>query len=99
MSVRAYRITNIEWEDDPTFNLWRDEWIMDNIHIRGLDEDGGGLGTVYLNDVKDAIKKLEEEIAENEDKQPTEDQTYYMDALKKMVEQAGDSEEIQYMCY
>jgi len=41
MSIRAYRINNIELEKDPTFNLWHDEEIRNFLYSEGCFETFG----------------------------------------------------------
>lgn len=62
MSVRAYRITSLEYEDDPTFNLWHDILVMkllEGFINRQLNEENG-IFEINETEIKEAIKKLEE---------------------------------------
>lgn len=102
MSVRAYKIITLETEDSSTFNLWRDDFIVDNVGYTGdLDDGGSGIIEVWEGDVKQAIKNFEEYWDEynGEDKTP-EDKKNYKAILRKMLKDTKDSGGYaQYQCF
>ena len=61
MSVRAYRVNNIEWENESTFNVWHHTSLVDffNEHdefSHSLSEDSVGLTEVSLALLKSTAK-------------------------------------------
>ena len=89
MSVRAYRVVKIVQDDEPTFNLWHDEKIMELLDVtslEGLTENGG---LIELEE-----EKIEEALATpNLDKKTEE-------TLKKMLVQANeDGGYVKYYCF
>lgn len=92
MSVRAYRrLTAPVLADAPTFNLWREQEVLD--FLLGLEStwerlDDGGSFEVYLSELKPALKSA---------KIPREAKRA-LQADIKAVEAAGE-DYIFYECY
>lgn len=83
MSVRAYRIVEIIKEDEPTFNLWRDEKIMDLLNVQVSE----GLLQVEQEQIEKAIATpdLDKETLET-----------LGTMLKQAIEDGGT---VEYLCY
>lgn len=93
MSVRAYKIKKIEWEEDPSFNVWLDDDIMDMIsqEIRNtLDEGGGGFMEISIEKIKEVIEDLKKN-GEPERAEPLQRDV-------KEAEKEGDVY-VKYMCF
>lgn len=64
MSVRAYRVNKLEWENRATFNLWHDkeiiEWLENNTSFYdGLNSDcSSGITELSISDIERMIKDL-----------------------------------------
>lgn len=60
MSVRAYKIIEVIREDEPAFNCWHDDYIMD---IANLDRYNDG-GTIELerSALEELLKEAEKEL-------------------------------------
>jgi hypothetical protein len=59
MSVRAYRINHIDFQDDPSFNLWHDESLMQFLAGRAnISEDRIGVDVEVLEKVVNKAKEL-----------------------------------------
>ena len=61
MSVRAYRINQIDHEKDSSFNLWHDEELTDFFEKNGLFEtltEGSGITELSIEILEEALKKL-----------------------------------------
>jgi len=58
MSVRAYRVNKLEWENRATFNLWHDkeiiEWLENNTSFYdGLNSDcSSGITELSISDIE-----------------------------------------------
>lgn len=91
MSVRAYKIITQELNDRPTFNLWRDEDLIDFFQREGvlspLDESGG-----YLELPVSTIKKALKEVEWMED-------DYRKKQFEEDIEGLDDLDSVKYMCY
>lgn len=92
MSVRAYRVNEIKTENNPSFNLWHDEKLMDYLEsstgfYNQLNQDANGIGGLELEELEEAVKlDLEPET---------------MEALKADIawlKKNGDTY-IEYYCY
>lgn len=64
MSVRAYRVNKIETENNASFNMWRDEKLMDffedNSSVwNGLNDDGNGYIEIEVQAIEKALKEFE----------------------------------------
>lgn len=63
MSVRAYRIIKKEIADQPSFNLWHDDELIDFFKDNGeynesLNDNGGGEIEVSISALKKALKEF-----------------------------------------
>lgn len=87
MSVRAYRITTLEYEDCETFNLWHDDELMTLLPYctQTLNEDGCGYIEFSLEELQDALKEAKQERTQS--------------ILKKMIEDAHKTGWVQYCCF
>ena len=97
MSVRAYKITKLEWEKNETFNLWHNTTLMNIIgHLiyDQLDKDGCGICEISEDEIKEAIQTLEDlEYSEKEKKETKK-------ILEKMLEQAKQNDGyVMYYCF
>lgn len=55
MSIRAYKIISIK-ADDPTFNVWNDEFIMDKLPMHEYSDGYGTISSIYIE--KESIQNL-----------------------------------------
>ncbi len=63
MSVRAYRINKINYENEETFNLWHDEELTDFFEKEGLFEtlnEGSGITELSVETLKNALKEIKD---------------------------------------
>lgn len=88
MSIRAYKVKNIEWESSPTFNINHDEAVMDIVGMDSLDMDCCGLLDVSLEKLEACL--VSSAVAEDTKQDIRKD---ILEAKKK-----GD-EYIQYYCF
>ena len=63
MSIRAYRIIKKEIADQPSFNLWHDDELIDFFknngkYSEGLNDNGGGEIEVSIPALKKALKEF-----------------------------------------
>jgi len=61
MSVRAYRVNQIDFEDSESFNLWHDRKLMDFLDgeydfSESLNGGGSGMVELPIEALKEAIK-------------------------------------------
>ena len=91
MSVRAYRVTKIEHEQDNTFNLWHDDKLVDFLDsecdfFAGLTNNGTGLVEVPVEALQKAVEELEldDELRK---------------ALMKDIEACRDDSYVTYYCF
>lgn len=90
MSVRAYRVNKIDYEEYNSFNLWHDNELVDFLDREyGLYEgmsDGTGLVELPVEALEEAIKKLtlDDELVK---------------ALKRDIETCRESGYVTYYCY
>lgn len=87
MSVRAYRITKLEYDENETFNLWYDEELMSilSYSMATLNEDGSG----YMEFSKEELQEALEEATQERTKS----------ILKKMIEDAKKTGWVRYCCF
>jgi len=87
MSVRVYRITKLEHEDQATFNLWQDEEMMSILSssMETLNESGSGYIEFSKEELQEALKEAKQDSTKS--------------ILKKMIEDAKKSGWVQYCCY
>jgi len=93
MSVRAYRVKQIEFEDSNSFNLWHDRKLMDFLDREyGFSEnlnEGSGMVELPIEALKEAIKEATKlDLDENTVK-----------ALQRDIEACQDEEYITYYCF
>ena len=91
MSVRAYRITKLEYDKQPAFNLWNDEELMRFLssYMDTLDDFGSG----YL----EFSQKVLEEILEEAEEAKASKET--CDTLRQMIEDAKLTGWVKYWCF
>jgi len=90
MSVRAYRINNIDYAEENTFNLWHDTELLEFIDEKegfGANQTDGGIGEVSVETLKEILRKVKLE-------------KWVKDNIKKDIEWAkkNEKEYIQYYC-
>jgi len=94
MSVRAYKIKHIEYEEEPTFNLWHDGFIANNSVVDYSTTSGGETAEAHIQQesIQNLLKDFEKEWKEytGEDKTP-KDKKYYKEVLKKMLEDCKEN--------
>lgn len=95
MSVRAYRVNKIDWEDNPSFNLWHDYKLMAYFETQdmwdGRSDGGGGTIELPIKALKGAIKNAKKLGLDKP----------HIEAFKKDIawlKKKGE-EFIQYECY
>jgi dihydroxyacetone kinase-like predicted kinase len=102
MSVRAYKIITLEVEDSPTFNLWHDDFIMDNLSYSGeLDDGGSGIIEIYEGNVEEILENFETYWEEYQKEDKTEEnKTDYKKKLERLLEEVKESGGYGlYQCY
>lgn len=102
MSVRAYKIKTLEVEDSPTFNLWHDDFIVNNLTFSGELNDGGtGIIEISEENVKDILDNFETYWEEYEGDDKTEERkTEYKKKLERLLKETRESEGYGlYQCY
>jgi hypothetical protein len=102
MSVRAYKIITLEVENSPTFNLWRDDFIMDNLSYSGeLDDGGSGIIEIYEGNVEEILENFETYWEEYQKEDKTEEnKTDYKKKLERLLEEVKESGGYGlYQCY
>ncbi len=60
MSIRAFKIVEIKYKKDETFNLWHDENLMDFLDRKGIYEtltEGSGITEIAVKDLEEAVEK------------------------------------------
>lgn len=101
MSVRAYKITKIEYEKEPTFNLWYDTFITDNIGQQYQDEYGDtALIQIEKQQIQNLLDNFEKEWKEYQDEDKTEEnKRYYKTTLKNMLKDCNEWDYVKYICF
>lgn len=102
MSVRAYKIKTLEVEDSPTFNLWHDDFIVNNLSFSGeLDNGGTGIIEISEENVKDILENFETYWEEyKEDDKTEERKAEYKKKLRRLLKETHESEGYGlYQCY
>ena len=92
MSARAYRINYIDEQNNPSFNLWHDEKLMDFFNREdGIDSIEQGILEIPVITLEKAIKQAKELEIDEDDIQ----------VLKEDIQKAKDEHEdyIKYMVY
>ncbi len=94
MSVRAYKVITKKYEDEPTFNLWHDEKLVEFLtdetdFYSTLNDEGGGIGILEVIDIKKIIKKAKELGLDQEQ----------VDQFKKDIEGLSDDNLVEYECF
>ena len=94
MSVRAYKIIRKELEDNPSFNLWHDEKLVDylaeNTDFYGLlNDEGTGTTELEVAEIKKIIKQSKQLELDKET----------VEQLKKDIEGLNDNDWIEYECF
>jgi hypothetical protein len=88
MSIRAYKIIEIKTKDDPTFNMGQEfDWI-EGIASYGTYNESGEIQQMEFE-----TEQIRAAIAEKD--RPK----YQKDILRKILEEAGSDEYINYYCY
>ena len=94
MSVRAYRVKNINFANGESFNLWHDEKLMEFFEENGFYEtlnEGTGLTELLIETLQEAVDKAKElELDE-----------YQVKALKKDIKWGKKEgwEYVRYYCF
>jgi len=101
MSVRAYKIKTLKVENNPTFNLWHDDFIVNNLTFSGeLDNGGTGIIEVYEENVKDILDNFETYWEEYHGEDKTEERkTEYKRKLERLLKETSKEGYGQYRCY
>jgi len=62
MSVRAYRVKEIDHEQSDSFNLWHDKGLVEFLEkegcLRQLNDDLGGIMEIPVGVLKEALQKI-----------------------------------------
>jgi hypothetical protein len=93
MSVRAYKIITKEVSSQPSFNLWRDEDLIDLLKSQGeyserLSDESGGTLEFSVASIKYALKHYK-----------WEKEDYRKIQLEEDIKDLTDDEWIEYECY
>lgn len=100
MSVRAYKITKMEYNQDDTFNLWHDTEINDWLEQGGYYEgfDGNGILELQVASVKELIDYLKK-VDKTKLKKDEMYKTWIIPQLQKDIKGLDDNDFISYMCF
>lgn len=96
MSVRAYKIISLIYEDEETFNLWHDKEIVELLEIDKNYSwvfDHGGIIMITKDDLELAKEKIH---YKKYSKQQLE---WIMEIINKIEKDLGNNDYIQYYCY
>ena len=97
MSVRAHKITKVEWNSRPTFNLWHcHNALLDMVCSDGVGEIGcnGGIVEVSKNLTIEAIEEVEQSERDDETKK------HLLGDLKAILADFGEDEfYVSYQCF
>ncbi len=104
MSIRAYKIVKIETEEDFTFNLSRDGFILE-IPSREWYADEGDI--YHIEYSRESVQEFSDNFEQNwrdwhpvSDKDKTEEKKEeYKEILKKILEDFGTEDYVLYECY
>lgn len=101
MSVRAYKIITKELADNPSFNLWHDQELMDALEdtsreldcsmTQNIGEDGGGTISIPVEAIKKVLETFEWEKEGGED--------YRQVQLAEDIKGMADDEFVEYECF
>ena len=91
MSVRAYKIKTMEWENEPTFNLWQNPNVCDLAVWDSNITENGGMLEFSREDVELRIKELKN----SKDDKIKEEVTIYKGIIKDM----GEEDYVIYTCF
>jgi hypothetical protein len=107
MSVRAYRILNIKYEMNPTFNLWHDDFIMEYLPMHTYTEENGEAHIIEIE--KEAVEKTIKDFSTlwKEYCETCTDKTentkfskkYYKDILQQMLNECEATGYTRYLCF
>ena len=94
MSIRAYRINEIKQEENPSFNLWHDQELMDIFEEFGVYEtlnEGSGITELPIVALKQALAFCKKH----------KDYKVYVKRLQDDIKWAkkNDVEYVQYYCF
>jgi len=103
MSVRAYKIISIEKADNPTFNVWNDEFIMDKLPMHEYSDGYGTISSIYIE--KESIqnlldnfeKKWKEYINEADEEKTSQRKAEYKEKLEQILKEC-DEWGVEYSC-
>ena len=92
MSVRAYKIIEIKTENDPSFNCWHDEQL---VNIANTDQySDGGIITIQQDDAEELLETL------SENKTPSEEDLITIENVKQVIKDCKSNNGIaEYLCY
>ncbi len=103
MSVRAYKIiVPAQIDDTPSFNLWRNEGLVDFFSQRGfhdrLSNEANGIAELQVEDLQDAIEALKSGEIKCENEEECKD---LIKSLQEDIDWAieNKNEYIQYECF
>lgn len=92
MSVRAYRIIKIERAEEPSFNLWHDEELLDMLDDMNdqRNMDGNGFLEVPVHSLENAIANF-----------PFEENDYRKEAIQADIAFAkeNNNDYVLYECF
>lgn len=96
MSVRAYKINKIDFEQKETFNLWHcdsiREWLIGNGCYETMNDDGCGIMDVSRAHIQEVLKDKKEQESLGFDKEDIK-------ILKQMLKDCGENDYVQYYCF
>ena len=96
MSTRAYKLIEIKTEDSPTFNLWHDDFITENL----LYSDEESIISVDRVNIEDMLKNFETYWKEYKGEDKTaENKIYYKETLEQMLKECEDNDYVEYYCF
>lgn len=98
MSVRAYKLIEIKTADEPTFNCWNDDRIMEIV-----SQDGGEDIMIIQKDR--AEQELSTVLAElkglsgDADIEQADELRYLEEVLRQIIKDCGDEDYCEYYCF
>ena len=106
MSVRAYKVNDIDYEKEATFNLWHDVFIVEKLPVNHWYNENNEIVMfeVDKSQVRRLLKNFDKEWESYITSQYTEKSEHkrkeeYQKTLQKMLGDCGDIGYTQYYCY
>lgn len=99
MSVRAYKIIEIKHNDEPTFNCWSHDNILDLSGNPDFCTDDGGLLYFEQTSLKNELKIWQDRKADGITDFNGYDTDETIDILNRMIKDCGKDGCVEYYCF